>query len=318
MQSTSQILDVAIGLASLYLLLSLMCSALTESLEKWWTQRRPRHLSEGLLELFGGHEQGLNFLKDFYNNPLIFGLYKGSAEINDNNTGIKNSGKENLPSYIDPKLFSNALVNQVLAGEALDIASLQVKLASSPLPEKLKQSLQSLINSAGGDVNQALLNIEDWYSAMTDRVSGWYKRHTQLVAFCMATAVTLLGNFDSIAIGKSLMLNEALRQQVVSNALGFEKSANESCSNPQQQDEQAKQQCLDTLNSQLLTLQNIGIPVGWQNAVCPKSFGGYLEKLLGWLMTIIAASLGAPFWFDLLNKFVNIRSTLKPTEPKNQ
>ena len=31
--------------------------------------------------------------------------------------------------------------------------------------------------------------------------------------------------------------------------------------------------------------------------------------LLGWLLTAIAVSLGAPFWFDTLNKFMNIRSS---------
>jgi hypothetical protein len=31
-------------------------------------------------------------------------------------------------------------------------------------------------------------------------------------------------------------------------------------------------------------------------------------------MTGLAVSLGAPFWFDLLNKFIVVRSTVKPTE----
>jgi hypothetical protein len=31
-------------------------------------------------------------------------------------------------------------------------------------------------------------------------------------------------------------------------------------------------------------------------------------KLLGLILTAIAVSLGAPFWFDLLNKIINIRS----------
>jgi len=35
---------------------------------------------------------------------------------------------------------------------------------------------------------------------------------------------------------------------------------------------------------------------------------------LGWLLTALAVSLGAPFWFDLLNKFIVVRSTVKPKE----
>jgi len=39
-----------------------------------------------------------------------------------------------------------------------------------------------------------------------------------------------------------------------------------------------------------------------------------IKHLLGWLLTAGAISLGAPFWFDLLNKFMVIRSTVKPFE----
>jgi hypothetical protein len=39
-----------------------------------------------------------------------------------------------------------------------------------------------------------------------------------------------------------------------------------------------------------------------------------LFRLLGWLFTALALSLGAPFWFDLLNKFMVVRSTIKPRE----
>jgi hypothetical protein len=37
--------------------------------------------------------------------------------------------------------------------------------------------------------------------------------------------------------------------------------------------------------------------------------------IVGWLLTAIAASLGAPFWFDILNKFMNVRAAgTSPTE----
>lgn len=35
------------------------------------------------------------------------------------------------------------------------------------------------------------------------------------------------------------------------------------------------------------------------------------KKLLGFLITALAISLGAPFWFDLLNKFINLRAAGK-------
>ncbi len=42
------------------------------------------------------------------------------------------------------------------------------------------------------------------------------------------------------------------------------------------------------------------------------------SHLLGWLLTAFAISLGAPFWFDLLNKVMVIRSTVKPHEKSQE
>jgi len=39
---------------------------------------------------------------------------------------------------------------------------------------------------------------------------------------------------------------------------------------------------------------------------------------LGWLITALAISLGAPFWFDLLNKFVQLRQVgTRPADPQS-
>jgi hypothetical protein len=44
-----------------------------------------------------------------------------------------------------------------------------------------------------------------------------------------------------------------------------------------------------------------------------------LNLFLGFLITALAIALGAPFWFDLLNKFVNLRvSGNKPESTKEE
>lgn len=78
------------------------------------------------------------------------------------------------------------------------------------------------------------------------------------------------------------------------------------------------------LNDNLDRIKSLGLPIGWQQAPpqcsilaprqCFKDERDFLLKLIGWLITGIAISLGAPFWFDLLNKFMIVRSTVKPTE----
>ena len=65
----------------------------------------------------------------------------------------------------------------------------------------------------------------------------------------------------------------------------------------------------------------LGSVLGWKTNTMPADTLGWLERILGWTLTMIAVSLGAPFWFDILNKLVNIRNAgNKPatsdTEPK--
>jgi len=71
-------------------------------------------------------------------------------------------------------------------------------------------------------------------------------------------------------------------------------------------------------------LEALNLPIGWTAVDDPQrtwpgwSPSGWWEQIqrhwLGWLLTTLAISLGAPFWFDLLNKFIVIRSAVKPHE----
>jgi len=51
------------------------------------------------------------------------------------------------------------------------------------------------------------------------------------------------------------------------------------------------------------------------NAPYLYDLSGWLQKFLGLLITGLAAAQGAPFWFDVLKKIVNVRSSgLNPSE----
>ena len=62
------------------------------------------------------------------------------------------------------------------------------------------------------------------------------------------------------------------------------------------------------------------LPIGWKGPLWkePLSVSEKLKllgiSLTGWILTAIALSMGAPFWFDTLNKFMVVRSTVKPQE----
>ena len=82
---------------------------------------------------------------------------------------------------------------------------------------------------------------------------------------------------------------------------------------------------LKRVQQQLLELK---LPIGWDSNPpqadkdmylgVPKTAGEFGNTLgyhlLGWLVTAVAATLGAPFWFDMLNKIMSIRSAGKAPE----
>ena len=91
-------------------------------------------------------------------------------------------------------------------------------------------------------------------------------------------------------------------------------------------DQEDSPKCKYLTNQQ--QLQALGLPIGWDDKNDPKrnwtgwtwvgDRGGWWDQLrwhwLGWFLTALAISLGAPFWFDILNKFIVIRSAVKPHE----
>jgi len=64
-------------------------------------------------------------------------------------------------------------------------------------------------------------------------------------------------------------------------------------------------------NSCQTCCQNENSKFFWSGFKCCLSVAGKcLLMFLGWLITAIALSLGAPFWFDLLNKLMKLRSSV--------
>ena len=67
-------------------------------------------------------------------------------------------------------------------------------------------------------------------------------------------------------------------------------------------------------------MNGFGLPIGWHKGDLSRVFASvpsFLTAILGWLMTAVAASLGAPFWFDTLNKIVTIRAGGRAPAEKN-
>ena len=130
-----------------------------------------------------------------------------------------------------------------------------------------------------------------WFDDVMDRSSGEYKRRATKRAFLIGTILAFAFNVDSIEIAKTLWREPTLRQVIVAQANNSEVQAS------------------------LEQVRQLDIPVGWSTNY-PTDGWGWLIKVFGLLISGFAAAQGAPFWFDILKKLINLRSS-GPT-PKSE
>ncbi|MDR3416752.1 MAG: hypothetical protein P4L83_11250 [Nevskia sp.] len=309
----SEILEIAIGLSFIYLVLATVCSAFRELLEAA-IKTRAVGLYSGLCELFQD-PQGSGLVKAFYEHPLINGLYFGDyvapAVRGRLLSWLPRFGGQ-LPSYIPSKSFSVALLDLMIRGGGPHAASAPL-LDGAPLTmaglrsaalsiqnEPVRRALSAAIDNAGNDIEQVKKQLEAWFDASMERVSGWYKRQTQLVVFGLAILVTLGINVDTLALIGHLSYNDSARKALVAQAETAQQA------NPKALDEAGAKAQLDALRP-------LQLPIGWQGTETVTATS-VAEHIPGWLLTAFAVSLGAPFWFDLLGKLVSLRATLKPKQ----
>ncbi len=227
---------------------------------------------------------------------------------------------------------------QALAVEQLRLG---IEAQQSQFPD-LCRGLQTLLHEAESDVTATAdlfgttrSKVENWYDSTMDRATVWYKQRIQWWLFGIGVAVALIVNADSIRIADALWREPTLRQAVAEQA---RVAASAQLTTTVPTDLGA---VISKLNSDLSVLN---IPIGWRlapvaarsgqtcspftwvplldhsnevgglplNGGCqtfsdaPRDLGGLLLKILGLLISGLAAMQGAPFWFDLLQKIVNV------------
>jgi hypothetical protein len=341
----SPILDLAIGMVFIYLLLSLVCTATKELLEAW-LKKRATDLEAGIRALL----QDDSLAGRLYEHPLIAGLSVKKGE---------QWTRTNWPSYIPAPLFAQALLDLLLppppappGGAAAPGPNPPAPAPAPPPPARtlreilgdlpdtpVRKALLAFVDSAGNDLQRLRGSVEAWFNSAMDRVSGWYKRWSQVVILFLGLGITVALNADSIALGDSLARDPEAVKRLINAAEQYtkrpptkqepaaapatkgkeDKGSGEgapkgTAATPSGDREPAEP---NALRESLDRVGALSLPVGWDRndpRTVPTDFWGWLRKVGGWFLTAFAVSLGAPFWFDLLNKFMVVRATVKPHE----
>jgi hypothetical protein len=324
------ILEVAIGLSFLYAVLSLVCTSATEGVANL-VALRARVLRLAIANLFREVKDGPN-TQSLLDHPLVNALWQNRAF---------KGFIPGLPDYLPSRIFSTALLESVKTtdGEATrtrpstteELSALIEKIENEPM----KRALKTLTQGAW-DVEAAQRKIEQWFDDSMERVRGWYARWAQLITFAVALVIVGGLNADTVMVADMLWRDSSLRATIVQMA-----------------EEEAKRTTQPTATAPASTgaaavpgapaatgdagakpvggsgkeglsrrAQHLAaFPLGWSGeAGDPRAIPSQplelMRKVFGLLATVLAVSLGAPFWFDLINRLVSLRSSGQP--PKTE
>lgn len=293
-----------------------MCTTVNEWLAGVF-KTRAKLLAEGIRQLLDNQtHNGVNngFLHAFYEHPLIKGLMRGDAH----------------PSYLPARQFSAAILDLLktnVAPAPAGVGAPAPAAAAAPAGADIiawienglaqgdvKDALRALVPPEGGDFATLQKNIEGWFDDAMDRVSGWHKRQTQIWTVIGALIFTIIVNADTFKIVRHLASDPVLRQSVVESAKARAAEPRPSIAVEYKDPNDPLKPTVTRLgdnplhgNEQDLLTQLIG----WGPEESKSTPTDWLLRVFGWLLSVAAISLGAPFWFDTLNKFINIRSAGK-------
>ena len=317
---TSQVLEIAIASAFVFFLLSLIASGITEALAAAF-RLRARMLEKGIRELLCDEQKS----DALFAHPLVAQMTKG---VN-----------RKTPSYLAPRNFTLALLDTVApppAGSKPGSRNIleDVKDAVGGLPEELRRQLYPVIEEAGDDLQRFRASVETWFDDAMQRVSGWYKRRSQMIVYVIAAVVTIGLNVDTVRIVERLWDDNALRQSIVGAAIETARAepaadvtgttegtavAEPTCG-PTAAGEAAAapageggsfaevEQAVTETRTCLDQIEELTLPIGWSAANDDVS----AKSIVGWLITFFAVSLGAPFWFDALGRLARLRTSGTP------
>lgn len=324
------LLDVFIGLAVVYLILSTVASLIVELVEVG-LRRRGKLLAQCLGEIFalgdqgGSAEQTATAVAAFYNSIPIASLFPGTAvaAVKDGRAGVPNISQGKLPSYIPPERFAAAI-------QAL--ALLPSSEPAAAVFSKLKSSVLAGIPLPTAEVDRQVAErqaLAQYFEQSSDRFSGWYRRHVKLWLLASGLLLALLSNADTLRLVTTLSNDAQIRQTVLSQTLEHVREQRRTdwssdCASMASAECESKLQ--SEIAAQLQLVDTLGLPLGWKDDPLLQGWpfassdsdadscncAAWFNKAVGLLLTALAICMGAPFWFDLLNRFGSLRNAIQP------
>ncbi len=337
-------LNVVIGLVFIFLLYSLLATVISELIATA-LGLRARNLKEAIDRMLNDEKEtgpirrlwdSLKFMKNpenkvvnsFYSHPGI--KYLGS------------SGLFRIPSFFKADTFSKTVISLFFGDtpqeqdkkhiearfkEIIELSK-SVNRDDRILDPETAEYLRGLWLEAKGDVDLFRLEIENWFNRTMEHTAEWYKRKIRAVLLVLGFCLAWFFNADTFVIVKKLSTDRVAREQLVSMANSYIQSNPLAVDTSLVNQDPSFEAIKARMDSLLIIKQDLQNDIADAGSILgtgcwPMGPGytygqklAYMFSLLwkhffGYLITAIAISLGAPFWFDLLNKMMALRTTRK-------
>lgn len=346
--------EIAFALVAVFLMLSLLVTTINEVIANLF-KLRSKLLFRVLSNLMGGRtvsnglwrgvitgrvlsrhtdQEQQTLLEIFLRNPLLtcdsVNIHKARmvpddkdepsyATQDDERKITSGSG----PSFMCSSVFASGLIRAIVdfrdtspAPSELTFEALETSVEKIQQPE-LKAVLLNALSRSKGSLEAVEKELEKWFDNLMDRVSGIYKRWQIYISF--GVALLLAGAMNLNVIG---MVAELKQDQ--DNLPKIELLVNGLVAKGMSEGEVSVSLTKDEIKGVSKLWSDLEVTsFGWPNPFprcCPddenclwvRNFG---ERFLGWLIAALAATLGAPFWFDVLQKVTNVRSSGPKPKP---
>jgi uncharacterized protein Yka (UPF0111/DUF47 family) len=220
----------------------------------------------------------------------------------------------NLLDVFDSNSEVYAELSRLAQGDNPTAQALLNRLGQATITPALRDSLvaiasrvEATADATRDDVKRFGLEIEKWFDRGMDRATGVYKRNAKAVALLIGIATAVSINADSFHIATRLAVDPILRTSITQTADQLVADSNGDLNDNIVQMQEAVNQALDEIPfplgyNNVVIQQQLAAEEGWPVKFVPR-------RLLGWLVSGFAISMGSTFWFNVLKKVVNVRNT---------
>lgn len=347
MPDLNPVLDVALGLIFFFLLLSLFCTAANE-LVAYFLNWRAAHLEQNLKALFDDDNM-LQMVRVFMVGQQPAAAPPATANLAPSPAGApspaaRTSWLERLsgsraPTYLSSKSVALAITAELGKNSSGVVATMdELEKAASALPaSRLKTNLLALLQDSQHDYERFQTSVSQWFDGTMQHLSEVYRSRIQAISLLMGLIIAVSLNADAIHVAKLLWINPDLRSHIVRDARdmsGVDLSglasgiatagAPPAAASPNSDaavvntaaamTPEAAAALAQIAQQALARIQ--AFPLGWSQKEVQflwSSPVALAEKVLGLLLTTLAMTLGAPFWFDLLKSLVRGQMPTTPS-----